>query len=284
MHNKLFFSIVLAFLFQSLILCLINISYFSKEAFKILPAEDIGLLVGIFSITYALISIYLLRQIFNLVEKDTADNNREAYLEGLKESLRILRSQRHDFLNHLQVVHGFLQIGLVKDAQEYLAALCQEAKQPGRQVTIDQPALAALLEAKKEKAEGQGVTFQVEVQSDLRHLYLAPLETTSLFGNLLDNALEATGRAGHERRVWLRAYEKNGEYVFEIGNTGPVIPQDLRQKIFERGFTTKEDKEGHGEGLAIVKEIVGRHKGTIAVDSGEAGTVFTLRLPKERAV
>jgi signal transduction histidine kinase len=67
--------------------------------------------------------------------------------------------------------------------------------------------------------------------------------------------------------------------VIHISDTGPGIPQDLQQHIFEPFVTTRE--KGTGLGLAITKQIITAHKGSIKVDSFPGGTVFTVRLPAE---
>lgn len=105
---------------------------------------------------------------------------------------------------------------------------------------------------------------------------------TSIFGNLLDNAVEAAlaARPGVEKRIWLRIFTAGNYYCFEVGNTGPVIPLEMQQKIFERGFTTKrEGKENHGQGLYIVRKLVTEYNGRIDVLSSDQGTVFTIKFP-----
>ena len=63
-------------------------------------------------------------------------------------------------------------------------------------------------------------------------------------------------------------------------NNGPKIPEEIRDSIFKKGFTTKKE-EGHGMGLAIVSEIVNKAKGKIELKSDEEETVFTVSFGKE---
>ena len=65
----------------------------------------------------------------------------------------------------------------------------------------------------------------------------------------------------------------------DIGDTGPGIPDEIMDKIFNLYFSTKED--GHGIGLAITKQIIDAHKGNIEVTSVPGGTVFRVSLPLE---
>jgi signal transduction histidine kinase len=63
----------------------------------------------------------------------------------------------------------------------------------------------------------------------------------------------------------------------DISDTGPGIPEEIKERIFEPFFTT--NKNGTGLGLAITKRIVSAHNGQIKVDSFPGGTVFRITLP-----
>ena len=64
-----------------------------------------------------------------------------------------------------------------------------------------------------------------------------------------------------------------------VADDGPGIPDDVLPRIFEPFFTTKASGLGTGLGLAVTREIVSRHGGTIAVETGSAGTCFRVTLP-----
>jgi signal transduction histidine kinase len=66
-----------------------------------------------------------------------------------------------------------------------------------------------------------------------------------------------------------------------VSNGGPGIPDDVKDKIFDLFFTTKE--KGSGIGLAVSKRIVEAHSGTLDFESRLGETVFTARLPLEES-
>ena len=68
-----------------------------------------------------------------------------------------------------------------------------------------------------------------------------------------------------------------------ITDNGPGIPDDIKDKIFQPFFTTKNGTAGTGLGLSLSYDIIQAHGGTIALDSQPgAGTTFTISLPANK--
>jgi signal transduction histidine kinase len=61
-----------------------------------------------------------------------------------------------------------------------------------------------------------------------------------------------------------------------IENNGPLIPEQIQQKIFEKYFTTKSGQNGSGLGLSIVKNVLVMHNATISLNSTSVSTTFTI--------
>jgi len=71
------------------------------------------------------------------------------------------------------------------------------------------------------------------------------------------------------------------EWIIQLSDTGPGIPDDVRAKIYDPFFTTKPVGEGTGLGLSTVYSIIERHKGRIEYKAGEgSGACFEIRLPR----
>ncbi len=122
----------------------------------------------------------------------------------------------------------------------------------------------------------QGVTLERHYTPDLPSLSGYPDELSQVWANLIHNALQAMGNRG-SLMIATRACDRAIEV--QITDSGPGIPAEVLPNIFKPFFTTKVAGEGSGLGLDIVRKIVDRHHGTIAVASEPGCTAFTVCLP-----
>jgi two-component system sensor histidine kinase BaeS len=122
----------------------------------------------------------------------------------------------------------------------------------------------------------KGVALEIRCGDQLS-VYADSAKLTQIIVNLVSNALKATETGG---QVWTGGARTEKGVRIEVGDTGRGIGKEDLPFVFERFFRTSE--EGLGIGLAIVKELVEAHEGTIEVKSEYGkGTVFTLYLPDE---
>jgi len=102
-----------------------------------------------------------------------------------------------------------------------------------------------------------------------------------VFMNLLGNAQQALD--GKPGRIAIQtALDSNGLLEITVRDTGPGIPEELQQRIFEPFYTTKRAGQGTGLGLSVSYGIIQKHHGSIAVRSAaDQGTVFAITLPPQ---
>lgn len=191
-----------------------------------------------------------------------------------------LRAQRHDYLNHMQVVYGMMELEEYEELRSYLEPLYKDIMKTGKAIRTSIPAVNALLMAKLGAAEAQNIDFYIEVKSDLKYLAMEPWELCKVLSNLIDNAITALCAIGTERKLLLEIQEDRENYVFMVANNGPMIPEEIKSTIFKEGFTTKKEK-GHGMGLSIVSASLRKNNGSIQFVSDEKETVFTVKIKKE---
>lgn len=248
------------------------------------PVE--GRLVEISAIAAALLivswgAILDIREALNAGKiADQAQMLEEAY--GQLEALNgTLRKQRHDFMNHLQVVFSLLELNESAEAMRYVESVYGDIKKTGSALKTALPAVNALIAAKRQDCEDHGIRMELNIASGWQELPVPGWEMCRVLGNLIDNARDALleDASNADRRIRLAIDETPGAYSFRVSNNGPAIPPPMQRKIFQMGFTTKSD--GHGSGLAIVEEILKRYGGGIHVESGDKSTSFIGTIPKQ---
>jgi signal transduction histidine kinase len=130
----------------------------------------------------------------------------------------------------------------------------------------------------RSKATSKSVSLTFDAAADLPPVQGVAAELNQIWANLVDNALDAVGAGG---RVAVTARRDGHRVVVEVTDDGPGIPADIRERIFDPFFSTKDVGQGVGLGLDIVRRTLERHDGEIDVESRPGRTVFRVRLPAE---
>jgi two-component system CitB family sensor kinase len=209
-------------------------------------------------------------------------------LDSVESITTALRAQEHEFSNRLHALSVLLELGEVEEATSYAGQLTTQATLVADDVRarIGPPVVAALLLAKMTVAAERGV--QVRLDPDSRMLTGARDHTALLtvLGNLVDNAVDATGAdpgERHPRQVVVQLVGTDHEVNLSVWDNGPGIPHDRLEQVFVDGYSTKPPRGGlhRGVGLALVHRLVARAGGSIVVTSQE-GARFDVRLPLDR--
>lgn len=205
----------------------------------------------------------------------------QGQLSSHKSVTDTLRAQTHEFANQLHTISGLVQLGEYDAVRDLVGTLTRRRAEISDAVTqrISDPAVAALLIAKTSLAAESGVALHLDPAS-----HLAPLDPAmatdviTLLGNLIDNAVDVSVGAP-DACVTIRIDDRDGLTV-SVLDTGPGVPQHLREAIFARGVTSKSDVPGgRGIGLALVRLVTAQHGGTIEVNDGPGGGAeFLVRL------
>lgn len=133
-------------------------------------------------------------------------------------------------------------------------------------------------------AEGRGIDISCATDKSLPTVYLDREKMEKVFLNLLSNAIKFTDKGG---RIKVRVDKHDGQVAVSVSDTGIGIPEDAKEKIFDRfaqvDGSASRRYEGTGIGLALVKEFIQLHGGKVWVDSvlGE-GSTFAFEIPSGR--
>ena len=203
-------------------------------------------------------------------------------LDGARDLTEALRAQAHEFANVMHVVSGLIELGRLDDAVAFIersgygGPLGAGALVPH----VTDPGVSALLMAKTATSHERGVNLVIDPASTL------PAEdgtdVVTVLGNLIDNAVDATGTGGTVR---VALHDDGGASRILVEDDGPGIAPGDREHVFESGWSTKSGERARGIGLALVGRLVTRRGGTVEVgESAGGGARFEVRLPSAGAV
>lgn len=203
--------------------------------------------------------------------------------EGTKFLVDSMRANNHDFTNKLHVILGLIQIGQYDKAVSYIQNISIIQRETISKVmnSIENPSFAALIVGKIARSSECNVKFILNEGSCLKNEDISiPSEAlVTITGNLIDNALDSMNKdtSKNEKELSLGIYTRPGELLIIVKDTGTGIPEEIKEKIFENGFSTKG--QGRGIGLYHVKQLVSSLGGTITVESQVGtGTCFMVNL------
>ncbi|MEV8274069.1 ATP-binding protein [Microbacterium sp. NPDC077184] len=196
-----------------------------------------------------------------------------------------LRAQTHEHGNRMHTAVALLELGRTEEAVSLLTASARQSQMLVDDVAarIDgDPTVGALLLGKASQAQERGIRWTAEIAPDAPRSLLTPVDQVALVGNLVDNALDAAAAGPEPRWVSLTmARTSEDELLLTVADSGTGVSPHLRQRIFERGFSTKPAGEtGRGFGLALVRAVVDDVGGSLVLAEG-APTTFRVVLPTE---
>ena len=126
-----------------------------------------------------------------------------------------------------------------------------------------------------------GIQVSTSLTKNLPRCYGDVALVEQVFLNLIQNAARALKGDAENKKIAITSYAKGNLIFIAVSDSGPGVPEELKEKIFDPFFTTNSD--GSGIGLSIAQRIVTDHNGTLKVGSGKlGGAQFTVSLPIEK--
>ncbi|WP_245997902.1 sensor histidine kinase [Nocardia pseudobrasiliensis] len=220
-------------------------------------------------------------------------------LDAVRSMSTVLRAQRHEFANRLHLLSGLLHGGRPEEASQYIDELLGSgplgAALPGMDAIRD-PYLQAFLAAKAAHARESNVRLRLGPNTWVDANLIAPVEVTTVLGNLLDNAIEAVRTVGFDddtesadaRQVEIELVQEGATLHITVADSGPGVPPELAESVFAEGVSTKADggvPGGRGVGLALSRQVARALGGDVVLahpgggETSPGGAEFIARLP-----
>jgi len=196
-------------------------------------------------------------------------------LSAIKSIAQVMRedeSLRNEYERDLGLIVG--ETDRLSQSVTQLLSFARKESPAGQPLSVDElvRSVADLFRANA-KEQGIALDCEVKVQAELAGRSVAALRDA--LSNLLLNAMQATPQGG---KVELIAAAANGDLVISVQDSGSGVPADLRERIWEPFFTTRQ--RGTGLGLAIVRKRVQEVGGSASLEHSHngRGALFQLRL------
>jgi two-component system NtrC family sensor kinase len=218
---------------------------------------------------------------------------------------QLISGVAHELNNPLTAVLGYAQLVSSADTgaklPTYLGRISAEAgrcqrivqnllafarKHEPRAVPSDlNQVVRATLDLRRYDLRVNDVEIVEDLAPNLPWTLADPHQLQQVFINIVNNAQHAIRSVGRAGRLLVRTRFERGSQgeaaiVVSFHDSGPGVPRELRERVFDPFYTTKEVGEGTGLGLSLSYGIVQEHGGTLATgDSEEGGACFSVRLP-----
>ena len=242
-----------------------------------------------------------IRQIIYTNKKNTQLLSDLAYSNEELKRLNYMVS--HDLRTPLRHIVSFAKIaqttsqqGAISSSQEYMQLIEHSARElytmtenllslahlDQNQLRTEDVALSDIFrKVERQFAKIEGSTnISIHLNVDDHQLNASPILLHMVLQNLVENGLKYN--ESEHKQIWLKAVEDQDAIVILVEDNGIGVPDADREAIFTVFHRLNSNQyQGTGLGLAIAKKIMDIHSGTIAIDAGANGSLFTLRFPKQ---
>lgn len=251
-----------------------NMSLYYDQIFS---HAEFGIL-AVLSMSAAGFYVFGMDRIYLEQEKGSQYHSQIAFYEMLTEQYRQSERLRHDMKNHIVALSGLFQSKEWEKMGAYLKNMEDKGLEADGDLTGNKP-VDAILYQKRKQAEGENIKWECDVQIP-KGCCIDEFDLCVLFGNLLDNALEACERlrCGEPHYdggcfVNTRAGTVKKCFLLEVKNS-----MDMTEK-YEGGFTNKENPQEHGIGLLNVADVVQRYNGVMNIEAEKGIFVISILMP-----
>ncbi|SHJ45176.1 Sensor_kinase_SpoOB-type, alpha-helical domain [Dethiosulfatibacter aminovorans DSM 17477] len=197
--------------------------------------------------------------------------NMAEYMGEIENLYNDLRSQRHDYVNHVETIKGLIDNDDVDKAGNYAGDIINAEAVESKRLSISNSLVNSIIGYKKRKAEEMDIQLDYDVKLPAS-LEIKDIDMTIMLSNAIDNAIEACEKIEDNRYIDIYMNYALGKVKMNIKNSfgGKVVREG------EKLATRKMDKKSHGLGLANIRRVVDKYEGIMEIK--QEGNVFDLEI------
>lgn len=176
-------------------------------------------------------------------------------IKNLHEKSRLLK---HDMKNHLLVLTSYLNENNTNAAKEYISGIINKLNKMYSYIYVGNALMNYIVNDKLSQAYEKGIDIKAEIEN-IAFDYMESIDFSSLLGNILDNAIAGAGKSS-KKFIEMRIYRAKGCDVINVRNSvdGSVLETNPKLK-------TTKGTEGHGFGMAQIKNITEKYNGMLDI-------------------
>lgn len=239
--------------------CLMKATLISNEISKYV-------LIGMICIIAANVMTYYFFAVMNkeyesIIQSKLLEQQNEALKKSISDKdafVKEMKTVRHDIQNQLLTVLQYADAGKCKEIKEYINVLTNNyIPNILNYISTNNAAFDAIINSKIAVCNQKNIFMEVNIQKDVE-MNVSPTEIAVIFGNLLDNAIEAAKDTA-EKRISVEIQKNSGYVIILLCNSIKSSVLKYNKNL----ETSKRNKELHGIGIQSVKNIVEKHNGMI---------------------
>ena len=231
------------------------LTLFIQAALTVYYVSVVPIIFTLFN--FALLFAYIYTSFYSLTKAMKLDittrdlENAESYNNSLSILYDNVRGFKHDFDNMVNIIGGYIQVNDIDGLKKYYSSLekdCSRVRnvQMLNPNIINNPGIYNLIVSKYKKATDLDITINFEFFFDFNNLHMPIYEFSRVLGILLDNAIEAAKEC-KEKQINLLFRESRKQHVQIIIIENTYLNKNIdTKKIFEKGFSGKENHTGIG--------------------------------------
>lgn len=276
---KEYYKIILIFVLQMMLLTVfVTHNFMKNHVYTPTRTEGvIEVMLGVIIFSFSLYSIFVVKRLYKTAQEKHLYKISELKYAQIEEQSKIHQRNKHDLLNHLNILSVLAHEEKYSELKNYLSEYIAEINNVQITVETGLKEMDILLFSKINNAQKKGIAFDFKCSALIKCHKRYMINLISIFSNVLDNAIEAC-ELSQEKKLTIHIKEDPLDYTFIVQNSFSDTEEHNLYEAVNKGISTKGQNRGHG--LSIVKSLVNKFDGSIFFSTNNSRFEVQIELPK----